>query len=137
MQDRGGLEILSAQECERLLGSTEIGRVAFTHAGEVVILPVTFRFHRRRIFFRTGSGEKLQAAATQSQVAFEIDAWNAVRRGGWSVLVKGRSETVLDDDLLAELADIGLAPWAQSVTRNDVVQIVIEEVSGRRLPPQA
>ncbi len=131
--DRTGLEVLSAQECDRLLAENVIGRVAFVADGEPVVLPVNYRLHRGAVVFRTARGEKLEAAARRAPVAFEIDGWDPDTQTGWSVLVRGVAEEVLDEDQVAELETLGLRPWADSPQRRIWVRIRREDVTGRRV----
>ena len=131
--DRGGITILTAEECDQLLSSTPIGRVAFVAAGEPVILPVAYRYTRGTIVFRTARGEKLDAAGRRAPVAFEIDGWDAARQTGWSVLVKGVSEEVVDPAELEELRALGLRPWTEAVDRRLWIRIRADEVTGRRI----
>ncbi len=133
MMDRGGLEVLSLDTCRRLLSETTIGRIAFIAAGQPVIFPVNFRFHRNRVVFRTTTGEKLDAAALGAAVAFEVDGWDEEARKGWSVLVRGTATEVMDPDELQELRSLGLSVWADSVARDRWVSIVPDEITGRRI----
>lgn len=131
--DHGGVTVLTAEECDRLLDETPVGRVAFVADGDPVILPVAYRFHRGSIVFRTARGEKLEAAARRAPVAFEIDGWDASGATGWSVLVKGVSEEVVDPDDIEELKTLGLRPWTGAVDRRLWVRIRAEEITGRRV----
>jgi hypothetical protein len=87
--DRNGLEVLSRDECLRLLGTAALGRVAVTTAALPTILPVNFRFDGRHILIRTGRGTKLDAATRNAVVAFEVDEVEPATREGWSVVVTG------------------------------------------------
>jgi nitroimidazol reductase NimA-like FMN-containing flavoprotein (pyridoxamine 5'-phosphate oxidase superfamily) len=120
--------------CDELLAASEVGRIAFLHAGAPAILPINFRYHEGRIVFRTAVGSKLYAAGRGYPVAFEIDEWDAKRRTGWSVLVQGIASEVSDEAELAELFGLGLRPWADQVDRSNWVQIQPEDISGRRIP---
>jgi nitroimidazol reductase NimA-like FMN-containing flavoprotein (pyridoxamine 5'-phosphate oxidase superfamily) len=71
--DRNGLEVLSREECLRLLGTAVLGRVAVSTAALPTILPVNFRFDGRQVLIRTGRGTKLDAATRNAVVAFEVD----------------------------------------------------------------
>ncbi len=132
--DRGGLEIIPGDVCQKLLEASEVGRIAFVAAGSPVVLPVNFRFYARRIVFRSTVGSKLNAAAMGDPVAFEIDDWDARTRTGWSVMVRGRAAEVTDAALLAELYDLGLRPWADPTLRTRWVQVLPSDIDGRRIP---
>jgi nitroimidazol reductase NimA-like FMN-containing flavoprotein (pyridoxamine 5'-phosphate oxidase superfamily) len=129
----GGLAELSVDECERLLEKSPIGRVGFRFAGKQVVLPVNYRYVDGVILFRTLSGQKLHAAAAAQQVAFEVDEWSEGSRSGWSVLVKGHSERVVehDDRLVAD--GIGPRPWAEEAKTGEWIRVVPEEITGRWL----
>jgi nitroimidazol reductase NimA-like FMN-containing flavoprotein (pyridoxamine 5'-phosphate oxidase superfamily) len=130
--DRGGIEILSFVQCQELLESSIVGRIGMVVAGEPVILPVNYRYACGSIVFRTALGEKTDVAMMDKPVAFEIDAWDAVRETGWSVLVKGTAHEVDSDDPAAAAAAT-LQPWARAVERDIWVRIVPNEITGRRV----
>lgn len=132
--DHVGLEVLAPSECDELLGSNEIGRVAFVQDGDVNILPVTYRFHRGTIVFRTADGSKLSAAGDHRPVAFEIDGLDASDKSGWSVLVKGIARDVDDKRERALLDTLGLKPWAPWQRIRRWVRISPDEITGRRIP---
>ncbi len=131
--DRGGLQILDFSTCVDLLEDQYVGRVAFMHAGEPLVFPVNYRFHRGTVVFRTAVGQKLDAAGNDVPVAFEIDGWDDTYQSGWSVLVRGWMEEVTSDKELEELEQVPLTPWARSVERPYWVRIVPNEISGRRI----
>ncbi len=131
--DRTGIEILTPEDCKRFLDATRVGRVAFLHAGAPAILPVNYRYHHGTIVFLTADGAKLHAAAMGQPVGFEIDAWDDELHTGWSVLVEGRAEEIVDEDLCAELDTLGLHPWAEHPDRSRWVRIVPDELTGRRI----
>lgn len=132
--DRHGLEVLSPETCWDLLDRTAVGRIAFVEAGEPIVLPVTHAVHDHQIVFRTGLGSKLGAARMNEVVAFEVDEWDPVERAGWSVLVRGVAETVYDDEVIDRYEADDAAPWLESATRGTWVRILVEEITGRRLP---
>ncbi len=131
--DRTGIEILSLDDCKRMLAACRIGRVAFLAQGAVAIMPVNYRWHNGSVVFRTAEGAKLHAALGEQQFGFEIDAWDDELRTGWDVLIEGRAEEVVDDIELAELETLGLVPWAAHPSRSRWVRITPEELTGRRV----
>ncbi len=130
-EDHSGIEILSAEECDRLLESTPIGRVAFVDGGDIHVLPVTYRMHEGLIVFRTDRGTKLSHAGRHGAVSFEVDHWDPTTRTGWSVLVKGAAVEVDED---AGLLALGLHPWADPSSRRAWITIRPDDVTGRRIP---
>jgi nitroimidazol reductase NimA-like FMN-containing flavoprotein (pyridoxamine 5'-phosphate oxidase superfamily) len=103
-----------------------------TIGGLPVILPVNFSEVDGDIVFRTSKGTKLHAATERAVVAFEADAYDDAHRAGWSVLVVGRSRTVVDADERAALEACAVAAWADG-ERNEFVRIHPEFISGRRI----
>ncbi len=131
--DHIGLEILSGAECDSLLASNQIGRMAFVADGDVVIFPVNYRYINHTIVFRTADGTKLEVAANHRPVAFEIDGYDTDAKTGWSVLVKGIARYVMEDEEEAELAELDLRPWAPLTRVRRWVRISPEEITGRKI----
>ena len=125
--------ILDEEACVELLESTPIGRIGFTADGELLVLPVNFKWYEHSVVFRTLEGQKLAAAAEHQHVCFEVDGWDASARTGWSVIVQGvaREVTNWGEDVL--LDQIGLFPWARAEWRPIWVRIEPSMVSGRVL----
>jgi uncharacterized protein len=132
-RDRRGLIVMALDECKRMLEVRSIGRIGLLSAGEPLILPVLFQFVHGTIVFRTAPGEKLDAVWQNSPAAFEIDSWDIPTRTGWSVLVRGRTGTVDDEDQIAELESLGLEEWVPSVQPTTWVRIHPVEITGRRI----
>lgn len=84
---------LDEDECLALLGSQDLGRIAFAFGGMIEIFPVNYGIEGAVIVFRTGPGTKL-AGVPNSAVAFEVDGWDPESGIGWSVVVKGEAEEV-------------------------------------------
>jgi uncharacterized protein len=134
--DRNGLEVLSRDECLRLLGTATLGRVGVTTGALPSVLPVNFRVDRDRILFRTGVGTKLDAATDNAVVAFEVDEIDSGARSGWSVVVTGVARELTDPDELAEAQRLALVRWAPGDDHR-IVAISTDLVSGRRIVPEA
>ena len=130
--DRHGLEILSDVECWELLAQTPIGRVAFVHAGEPVVLPVSYGVIGHQIAFRSARGAKLGAAKMNQPVAFEVDHWDAETLSGWSVLIEGMADTVYAEAEEAELEALNVLRWTPTPFETDWVRILPNDISGRR-----
>lgn len=132
--DRNGLEVLDREECLRLLGQSTLGRVAVTSAALPTVLPVNFRLADDRIVFRTGEGTKLAAATRNAVVAFEVDDFDPVDHTGWSVVVTGVARPVIDGVDRDALDHLGIPRWAGGLDGH-LVEVSLEMVSGRRIPP--
>src|SRR4051794_35944552 len=130
--DRSGLEVLSRDECQTLLGTCTLGRVAVVAHSEPEIFPVNYVMDGPTIVFRTAAGTKLDAAVRTTRVAFEIDAVDADGEHAWSVIVRGRAEEVLRGSERARLATLPLRPWAEG-DKDHWVRVHPDTVSGRRV----
>jgi uncharacterized protein len=127
-----GLELLDDDECARLLGDGEVGRVGITIGGLPVILPVNYAYVDGDVIFRTGEGSKLHAASNRAVMAFEVDGFDTSWRRGWSVLAIGRSAIVDDPGERADLDGRGVMPWAGG-PRDAYVRLHPEMLTGRRI----
>ncbi len=132
--DHAGLEVLSLEECLRLMSTVPVGRLAFVADGEAEVFPVNFALDGTAVAFRTLQGSKLGAAVAQEAVTFEVDEYDDAASSGWSVVVKGTAHTVDDDETLARLESKGLHPYVSSVPRPYWVVVRAHTVTGRRVP---
>ena len=132
--DRHGLTVLSVDECMRLLAThvPHVGRLGFVSEGRPVILPINYVFSEGIVTFRTDPGAKLTAAAVGQHVAFEIDEIDPTWREGWSVVVQGRADEVLDAGELERMKQLPLRPWGPGA-KASYVRIMSTEISGRRI----
>jgi uncharacterized protein len=130
--DHSGLGVLSRQECLDRLAAARVGRVAFVSQGDPVILPVNHGMDGEAVIFRTAPGSKLLAADSEQAVAFEVDGYDADRRAGWSVLVRGVATTVEDQEEVKRLNLLGVWPWADLVERTHWVRIRTYSITGRQ-----
>lgn len=130
--DRAGLEVLETEQCLALLSQVELGRVAVSVGAVPAIFPVNFGMLDGSVVFRTGEGTKLAAASRNAVVAFEADAIHSALHRGWSVMIVGMAEEILDPAELDRVALLGLQPWA-SGPHEHVVRIKASQVSGRRI----
>ena len=82
---------LDRAECDALLASQSVGRLAFTFRDRVDIEPIHFVYQAGWIFGRTQLGTKLNVLAHHPWVAFEADSVQSLFE--WqSVVVHGRIE---------------------------------------------
>ena len=132
-RDHAGLAVLSYEECLRLAGSEPVGRIAFADNGDIHIFPVNHCVVGGLVGFCTADGTKLGAALDGSVVAFEVDRYDAARRTGWSVLIKGRAELVSEGTLLTRLRASDLRPWRDRMPRPTWIAVRPDTVTGRQL----
>ena len=106
------MEELSAEECLRLLGTQQVGRLGVVVGGQPLVLPVNYVLDDDTVVFRSDPGTKLDAASLQ-RVAFEVDQLQPRARVGWSVLVQGVGQEVRAADGAAyqRVQALPVVPW--------------------------
>jgi nitroimidazol reductase NimA-like FMN-containing flavoprotein (pyridoxamine 5'-phosphate oxidase superfamily) len=119
---------LSTEECWDLLEDEQFGRLAYRLVDEVHLVPINYVTDGTSLLFRTGSGNKLLAAALHSDVALEIDWHDDL--SAWSVVARGRLRR-LGEDEAARVDALPLQPWVETL-KFDVVELAAEVVTGRR-----
>ena len=124
---------LPASECLGLLGSVDVGRIAWIQNGAARILPVNHRVLNGRVMIRTGADSELATQATGTAVAFEVDNVDFWRLTGWSVVVNGVCQ-VVDDEGIRSLATESLTSWVEGA-KATVLTIDPTSMTGRRLTP--
>jgi nitroimidazol reductase NimA-like FMN-containing flavoprotein (pyridoxamine 5'-phosphate oxidase superfamily) len=126
-----GLELLTEEQCLRLLATQMVGRIGVSVGALPAIFPVNYGMADGDIVFRTGEGTKLRHAVEGGVVGFEVDSVDIATQTGWSVLVIGRAEQMTADEIEL-LEHLGLSPWA-GPGRTTMVRIHPELISGRRI----
>ena len=131
--DHAGLNVLPLATCLERLASVPVGRIGFVAAGEVEILPVNHVVDGQSVVVRTGMGTKLSGAVTGYPITFEADAYDALGRTGWSVVIHGSGEVVEDEANIRRLAALDVQPWAGG-DKPYWIRIRPFSVTGRELP---
>lgn len=126
---------LTWRECLARLGSTPIGRLAFTENAMPAIRPVNYTMHGGDIVIRTSRDGTL-GKITGEVVAFEVDDIDPTTHTGWSVVAVGKAEPITDIDELTRITDPAHRPWAPG-ERSRYLRIQIEIITGRRIAPAA
>lgn len=126
------LEELDVDTCLGLLSRRHFGRVALTDEHGPVILPVNYTVDRGAVVFRTAEGTKLDAAVRAERVAFEVDEVDEAARSGWSVMIRGVLEELVDRGELERLRLQPLAPFTGG-ERERFVRLWSRSISGRRI----
>ncbi len=126
------LRTLSPAECFDLLEPGGIGRVGFTSADGIMILPVNFAVTRKTIIFRTAP-DTLLALYADAQVSFEVDHLDEALHEGWSVLVHGHAHKVTDEREVKHLEDGTYLEPGAGGARDVYVRSAPTRISGRRI----
>ena len=119
---------LSVEECWELLESEEFGRLAYRLVDEVHVVPINYLVEGHSLLFRTAPGNKLLAAALQSDVALEIDWHDDL--AAWSVVARGKLRK-LEESEGSRVDTQARQSWL-ATDKNDVVELKPEAVTGRR-----
>ncbi|MGY1739580.1 MULTISPECIES: pyridoxamine 5'-phosphate oxidase family protein [unclassified Blastococcus] len=125
-------DVLSPDECRRLLTSVSLGRLAFTIGALPTIQPVHFTVRGDEVLVPTRRGGEVEAASRGAVVAFEIDDLDAATGTVRSVTVVGPSRVLADAEAAGPGGPSGPAPGTPGPD-TCVVAIRIARISGRRL----
>ena len=128
----GEVEVLSADECRRLLQSESLGRVAFVVDGRPQIFPVNYAFDEGVVVFRTSPGLKLERGP-YTYAAFEVDHLDRGNGVAWSVMVQGTAHDITEtiDSRSERLRQLTIKPAAPG-DRSDWMGIYADNITGRR-----
>ena len=132
----GGLEVLSEDECKRLLQAANLGRVAFVFDGRPQIFPVNYAFEDGVVVFRTSPGLKLERGP-YTYAAFEVDQIDRGTGVAWSVVVQGTAHDISEtiDSRSERLRKLVVKPVAPG-DRSDWMGIYANQITGRRFKLQ-
>ncbi|HVM65213.1 MAG TPA: pyridoxamine 5'-phosphate oxidase family protein [Acidimicrobiales bacterium] len=127
---------LDRAECERLLASRQVGRLAVVIDGAPQIVPVNYATPGGAVIvFRTAAGTVITEASLRA-VAFEVDEVDVATHSGWSVEVRGFGRDIGDalDSESVRLRQLPVVAWVPG-DRQQWFKIVPDVVTGRRLTP--
>jgi uncharacterized protein len=126
------VEQLTVAQSERLLKTSDVGRVAAVLGGRPEIFPVNYAFDRGIVVFRLAAGEALERAWS-TRVAFEVDRLDTKEGVAWSVVVKGTAQDITKaiDKLSEKLRRLAIHPYAPG-PHDEWTAIYAHEISGRR-----
>lgn len=121
----GRLVELTQDECWARVRSEQVGRIAWTGAEGISVIPANFAVDGQEIVLRTSPYAALGRECGDRDVAFEVDHLDADQHTGWSVLLRGRCRR-------EDRASDQPTPWA-SGRRTLGLRIEVRSVSGREV----
>jgi nitroimidazol reductase NimA-like FMN-containing flavoprotein (pyridoxamine 5'-phosphate oxidase superfamily) len=124
------VEELPESECLDLLGTKQVGRVAYSDPEGPVVIPVNYVLHDGMVLFRVAPYSQLADRLRDGAASFQVDHVDEDARTGWSVLVRGHAARVNSWELPE--ADSRPTPWAAG-GRNLHVRLSPHQISGVRL----
>lgn len=123
---------LERGECLALLRSVLVGRLVWSTHDVPAVQPLNAVVHRGAVYVCTSASTAEKVTAPGKVVAFQADAVDPRHRTGWSVIVLATPAVETDPQVLAELAEIPLVPWAGG-ERTVTLRLPLELVTGRRV----
>jgi nitroimidazol reductase NimA-like FMN-containing flavoprotein (pyridoxamine 5'-phosphate oxidase superfamily) len=132
MSGRPVLRVLDREDCDRLLATETVGRIAYTDGALPQVFPVNYAMDGNAIVLRTAASSRLAHCCHDSVVAFEVDDLDREAQRGWSVLVVGTARPITDEGELVRARQLPFAPWAGG-EREHFLRITPGIVSGRLL----
>jgi nitroimidazol reductase NimA-like FMN-containing flavoprotein (pyridoxamine 5'-phosphate oxidase superfamily) len=124
---------LTRAQCESLLKAGVAGRVAVNTPTGPHIIPVNYSVVDDAIVLRTSPYSLLGTHGQDALLAFEVDQFDYEHQRGWSVLARGRSETVQAGPELDRIHEVWAPrPWAGG-SRPLFLRLAWQEITGRRL----
>lgn len=130
------LHTLTPRECEALLRTCDVGRMAISTPQGPHIVPVSYAVvdgeRGATVVARVGAYSVLGSYGDRAMLAFEVDRPAAGSEPAWSVVVRGRGELVRRTQDLALPTGWTVHPWSTS-PRGLLLRLRLDELSGRRL----
>jgi hypothetical protein len=119
---------LDETECYRLADAEPVGRLVWTGADGLAVVPVNFTLEYGAVHIRTAAYSAIARECDGRRVAFEVDSYNTDTRTGWSVVMAGRATLDVIRPGVVPTPD----PWPGG---SKTVQLTVEvdKVTGRRL----
>lgn len=124
---------LTQVECEALLRSGVVGRVALSSPSGPHVIPVNYSVVDDAIILRTSPYSRLGTYGRESRLAFEIDQLDHEHHSGWSVVARGRAEFVTDMVQLDHIRAVCQPDSWAAGARELYLRLAWDELSGRRL----
>ena len=134
MHNELGERLLTRDECQQVLLSSDVGRVVFTSRALPTAFPVSFAIDREDVVFRTDDGANLVVGAAGTVVAFEVDDLDPATGTGTCVVVTGLATAVSDADDAGRIDRLRIGKWSNSASTR-YARIAMSIVVGLRLGP--
>ncbi|QFZ22936.1 pyridoxamine 5'-phosphate oxidase family protein [Saccharothrix syringae] len=132
MYDSAGLQVLSREECLRLLGASAVGRLVYTNQALPVVHPVVYVLDGESVVLRVPDGSAA-LVARDTIAAFQIDDVAGDLSRGWSVTGIGHVTEAEDEVLLGRFRELPL-PTRNHGDHDHYLVVALEVLSGRRIP---
>jgi nitroimidazol reductase NimA-like FMN-containing flavoprotein (pyridoxamine 5'-phosphate oxidase superfamily) len=126
---------LSTAECLELLSAGLVGRVAMCTPLGPHIVPVNYTVVDESVLIRTSPYSVLGSHARGTTLVVEVDQIDYERQRGWSVIARGRAETVTGAEDLNQIRRAWEPHTWVSGQRNLYLRVRWSELTGRRLGP--
>ena len=124
-------ENLDIRTCWELLRSVSVGRLAVWNRDHPDIFPINYKVDHGTLVFRTGEGTKLHSVLGAAPVAVEADGVDPVSGVAWSVVLKGKAESIRLTQDVPDTVGLLLFPW-QAGRKDHFIRIVPTSMTGRR-----
>lgn len=132
MTAMGRVEQLTETACVRLLGSVRVGRVALTRHALPVVLPASFALDGSSVVLRTLPDSVLAQSRDGVVVAFEAGELDPDTGSGWSVLVTGTMQKIVEASAIHRVRQLRGTSWARD-DHHQFIRITPGLVSGNRV----
>jgi uncharacterized protein len=133
----GSVEI-GREECEALLASDVVGRVALSTPTGPHIVAVDYAVIEDTIVFRASPYSLVGTYGRDALLAFEIDNFATAGAGeGWSVVATGRGEVVTESARLDRIRGAWPPRRSLSGVRHLVLRLPLAVLTGTRRQPAA
>ena len=122
---------LDPRECERLLRSGAVGRVALSTPDGPHIVPVDYLVVDDTIVVRTSSYSVVGAYGRNAMLAFEVSDVDRDSHVGWSIVARGRGWAEVDPVQVARMRECWRARYSVAGNRNLYFRIRWDSITGR------
>ena len=126
----GSTEEITPAECKELLGSRNVGVIAYTEHALPAIRTVNYLLDGDEVLIRTTADSIFARAVANATVAVNVHVVDVDQRSGWSVTAVGRAR-ILPMEESQRLAE-RLGTWAPEDS-SQVIHLRLQKLTGRRM----